>query len=62
MSPLHSLTLKKVDFDVLYVILFTFWSNFIMCDCVDGGHFGFLAVENFAGGGRVWGLRTANYT
>ena len=41
---------ENVDFDILYAILFKFWSNFTMCYCVDAGHFGFLAVENFARG------------
>jgi len=46
-----------VDFDILYAILFKFWSNITMRYCVDGGHFGFLAVENFARGWQSLGTQ-----
>jgi len=32
---------ENVNFDILHAILSAFWSNFIMCYCVGGGHFGF---------------------
>jgi len=50
---------ENVDFDILYAILFTFWSNFIMLYCVGGGHFGFLAVEIFARGWQSLGTQNS---
>jgi len=48
---------QNVDFHILYAILFKFWSNITMRYCVDGGHFGFLAVENFARGWQSLGTQ-----
>jgi len=38
---------ENVDFDILYAILLTFWSNFNMRYCVGGGHLGFSGCRNF---------------
>jgi len=38
---------ENVDFDVLHVILLTFWVNFNMRYCVSGGHLEFSHLGSF---------------
>jgi len=38
---------ENVDFDVLHVILLTFWINFNMRYCVSGGHLEFSHLGSF---------------
>ena len=57
MSQLHSVTQTMWILIYYMPYFFNFWSNITMRYCVDGGHFGFLAVENFTRGWQSLGTQ-----